>query len=76
MASLLVLMLHGHFRPARPTPSESDPAPPPLVEAGKVNYITEKELFALFPNRPVALIGEPGRQRFLILDEPGPNRVQ
>lgn len=76
MASLLVLMLHEHFRPARPAPSKSDPAPPPLVEAGEVKYITEKELFALFPNRPVALIGEPGHQQFLLLDELGPNRGQ
>jgi hypothetical protein len=36
---------------------------------GKVKYITKKELFALFPNRPIALIGEPGHQQFLLLDE-------
>jgi hypothetical protein len=70
MAPLLFLAWHWHFRPARQAPSETVPAPPPPVaETGKVKYITKKELFALFPNRPIALIGEPGHQQFLLLDE-------
>jgi hypothetical protein len=76
MAPLLVLVWQWHFRPAIPTASESAPAPPPAVETSKVKYITEKELFALFPNRPVALIGEPGHQQFLLLDELARSREQ
>jgi hypothetical protein len=69
MAPLLVLVLHSHFQRETPVVSRSVPAPPPLAQTGKVKYITEKELFALFPNRPIALIGEPGHQQFLLLDE-------
>jgi hypothetical protein len=76
VAPLLVLAFHLHYRPAVPTASESAPTPPPLAETGKVKYITEKELFALFPNRPIALIGKPGHQQFLLLDELGPKREQ
>lgn len=32
--------------------------------------ISDDELLALFPGRLVALIGEPGRQRLVFLDEP------
>jgi hypothetical protein len=77
MAPLLALALHSHFQRAIPVVSKSAPPPsPPLAQTGKVKYITEKELFALFPNRPIALIGEPGHQQFLLLDELKPNRAQ
>jgi len=33
-----------------------------------VQFINDDELLALFPNRPVALIGEPGKQRLVFLD--------
>lgn len=35
----------------------------------KVQTITDDELLALFPDRPVALIGKPGQQRLVFLDE-------
>lgn len=35
----------------------------------KFQTISDDELLALFPDRPVALIGEPGRQRLVFLDE-------
>ena len=41
---------------------------PSLEPAVKV--ITDEELFALFPDRAVALIGKPGRQEFVVLDAP------
>jgi hypothetical protein len=53
------------------------PATPPVVRAaaaapatdtGKVQIITDEELFALFPNRAMALIGAPGHQRLVFLD--------
>ncbi|MGD0015059.1 MAG: hypothetical protein ABSD56_11655 [Bryobacteraceae bacterium] len=41
-------------------------APPEQTAAPPVKIITEAELLALFPNRPVALIGKPGEQRLLV----------
>jgi hypothetical protein len=69
MALLLFLGIRWHFQQKLPSPSEIVVAPAPAAEASQVKYITEKELFALFPNRPIALIGEPGHQQFLLLDE-------
>jgi len=74
MAPLLVLVLHSHFQRQVPVVPKSTPASPPVAHTEKVKYITEKELFALFPNRPIALIGEPGHQQFLLLDELKPTR--
>ncbi len=34
--------------------------------------ISERELFALFPKRPMALVGKPGHQRLVFLDQPNP----
>jgi hypothetical protein len=34
-----------------------------------VKLITDDELLALFPDRPVALIGKPGQQQLVFLDE-------
>ncbi len=33
-----------------------------------VKFITDEELFALFPNRPLALLGKPGQQQLVFLD--------
>ncbi len=74
VAPLLLLVLSGYFRPAQKmvlTSPVTAPASPALADNDKVKYINEKELLALFQGRPVALIGEPGHQRFLLLDELG-----
>jgi len=44
--------------------------PAPAVQAAPdgVKIIDEKQLFALFPNRSIALIGKPGQERFYFLD--------
>ena len=36
----------------------------------KVEYITAEQLFALFPNRSMALVGKPGHQQLIFLDDP------
>lgn len=36
----------------------------------EVQTITDEELFALFPNRAMALFGPPGRQQLVFLDTP------
>jgi len=46
--------------------------PAPLAgDAPPVPTISDEELLALFPNRAVGLIGEPGRQRLVFFDQPG-----
>ena len=37
--------------------------------ASSVRIISDKELFALFPGRSLALVGPPGRQQLLFLDQ-------
>jgi hypothetical protein len=70
LAPLLLLLGLWHFRPAPPRPPLAvASAPPPAAPAKKINYITKEELFALFPHRPIALIGEAGHEQFLLLDE-------
>jgi len=44
----------------------------PVKEPG-VKVISDEELFALFPDRPVALIGRPGHQKLVLLDTPARN---
>ena len=43
--------------------------PAPRAGRGAVKFITDEELFALFPNRPLALIGKPGQQQLVFLDQ-------
>ncbi len=47
-------------------------APPNLASDSNSNLkvITDEELFALFPDRPLALVGKPGHQQLVFLDEP------
>ena len=35
----------------------------------QVEHITTEQLFALFPNRPIALVGKPGHKQLVFLDE-------
>lgn len=44
------------------------PRTPPL------KFINDEELLALFPDRPVALIGKPGQQQLVFLDKPAKRR--
>jgi hypothetical protein len=48
----------------------------PTVKTAGVKLITDEELFALFPNRSMALIGNPGRQQLVFLDKPATGRRQ
>ena len=49
--------------------------PPRVVQVGKVipgtsiRVLSDEELLAMFKDRPVALVGKPGNQRLLLLDE-------
>jgi hypothetical protein len=62
-----------------PRPPEPDQVSPPEVvasvdstsveTASRVQMISDEELLALFPGRPVALIGKIGNQRLIFLDQ-------
>ena len=44
-----------------------------LIAAGfksrPIEVINDEQLFALFPDRPIALVGEPGQQKLVFLDQ-------
>jgi hypothetical protein len=42
-------------------------------KARPLKFITDEQLLALFPGRPIALIGQPGHQQLLFLDQPAAN---
>ncbi|MCL4177614.1 MAG: hypothetical protein KJ072_07680 [Verrucomicrobia bacterium] len=63
---------HDQVAQANPAPTATVAAtesPIPVAEMSAVRHLTDNELLALFPGRPVALIGPPGRQRLVFLDE-------
>ena len=64
MLLALAMVLHRGPESAKPrtVPNAS------RAETTKVKFITDEELFALFPDRPMALIGKPGQQRLVFLD--------
>jgi hypothetical protein len=69
LAGLVILGLVAHRGVApQPAPPVVGAATPPAAETGKVKIITDEELFALFPNRAVALIGAPGHQQLVFLN--------
>lgn len=80
---LLALGLVATHRPnpASEPAARVPPSPEPATAANQnkfaadpsetipVRYVTDDELLGLFPDRPVALIGAPGHQTFVLLDE-------
>ena len=60
-----VLLLHPtHVQ--KPVMTEASPTP----TTPKVESISTEELFALFPNRPLALVSKPGGEQLVFLDQP------
>jgi len=64
---LAIMAFFPRFHPAYPAPAPITMAFSSKAET-KVEYITADQLFALFPNRQMALVGKPGHQQFLFLD--------
>lgn len=70
-ATLLGLVMRGiHERPFRndhnlASETAAQKAAPRI---SGIERIDDEELLALFPNRPVALIGQPGKQQLVFLD--------
>jgi hypothetical protein len=65
MGALVVVAL---YRPTNFTIPADPTEPVPALK-----FINDQQLFALFPNRPSALVGPPGQQQFLFLDGPPGN---
>jgi hypothetical protein len=42
------------------------------VPGTTIRVLTDEELLAMFPNRPIALIGPADARQFVLLDEPNP----
>jgi hypothetical protein len=64
---LVAVVFYPRVQPLVPAPSP--PAPSLGTElAGKVEYINTEQFLALFPDRPLALVGKPGHQQVVFLD--------
>jgi hypothetical protein len=66
---LAVVAFYPWFQQAKQSPAPTALAFSSKAES-KVEYITADQLFALFPNRPMALVGKPGHQQLIFLDKP------
>ena len=75
LIALPLVVVAAMFAPAlisfrRPVPPIVAVNPPPAtVEGTAIRIISDEELLALFKDRPVALVGRPGHQQLLLLDE-------
>jgi hypothetical protein len=75
-AGLPVLALFFGLQWFSSVPKQIATAPLPEREGKLVSaedqptkMISDEELFALFPNRPLALVGKPGHQQLVFLDQ-------
>jgi len=46
-------------------------SPPPVqkVPGTNIRVVNDEELLAMFPDRPVALVGPPDKRQFVLLDQ-------
>lgn len=69
---LAVVLYNDQPLRSRPSPSLQAMVSPNSSSAAlapRIKTISDDELFALFPGRPMALIGKPGQQQLLFLDQ-------
>ncbi len=70
LTALAIAVLLLRLNEERPVPVASSPRTPVASpRPSRVRFITDDELLALFPNRSTALIGAPGKQQLVFLDE-------
>jgi hypothetical protein len=73
MMALPVLLLAATVFYPRFQPPSKVTAPTSMAYSStaksKVEYITTDQLFALFPNRQMALVGKPDHQQLIFLDD-------
>jgi len=56
--------------PTAANPKAAVPTASSTIPGTDIRLISDEELFALFPDRPLALIGPKGNQQLVFLDEP------
>jgi hypothetical protein len=66
-ALLLVRSLDHSVRTLASSNAIPETASSPTVAGSGVKFIDDEQLFALFPDRSLALIGKPGRQQLVFL---------
>ena len=74
---LAVFLFGRHGRPPivhqtrveRSTLSDQSKATPRVIEGTSIRILTDGELLDFFTNRPVALVGPPGKQTLILFDE-------
>ena len=73
---LLVVSLIVFSRPANPSSRVATAVEPTVIASvpelarpTSVEYISDEELLALFPNQPLALVGPEGQQQLVFLDQ-------
>src|SRR5207244_3470686 len=59
----------AHIRPPSAFAINAAAQPPRVIEGTSVRILSDAELLDLFKGRPVALVGPPGKQTLLFLDE-------
>jgi hypothetical protein len=64
---LAAMVFYPLFHPPSHASAPTMMAYSPAAES-KVEYITADQLFALFPNRQMALVGKPDHQQLIFLD--------
>jgi hypothetical protein len=69
LATMELVKWHHPARRDGSNPQLSSTPRPAQATSSQVKFISDDELLALFPNRPVALIGKPGQQRLVFLDQ-------
>ena len=73
--ALVPLLILAGFLLLRSNPenqlAEHQPTPdqPATVEGTSIRILSDEELFAMFANRPIAIIGPPDSSQILFLDE-------
>lgn len=68
--AIFAVLFLGRPPRAKSLPIASSPRPRDVSpRPSQVRFITDDELLALFPNRSTALIGVPGEQQLVFLDE-------
>ena len=60
----------AQYTPIQETAPSSPQPSMRMVKTGGVRYLTDDELLTMFPGRRVALIGRPGEQKLVFLDQP------
>ena len=77
LLALFIGELPKSFRPRPATPQAQQAVPRvPLAADLEIKWINDDELFALFADRPMALIGKPGEQQLVFLDSQSSDFLQ